>query len=202
MCLHVFSSSAVCVWFQNYVKSSPSLAIQGFVHVRHHAFPGAVYKSPQLFRGPLPPKNRDHKRVYKVIFAHIGSFCSSLMNRNPYHVCSFSRSHDAGFMSIQKQEDWWRWAQTSLLDSLYKYASPVTEVKQTKEIMEPATTNVHVRDKTCDDETKEKVPPLHVILNKKISSNSHMSWLVSQNYGRLRCPAHFTARWETKDLYR
>lgn len=152
MCLRVFSLSAVCVWFQNCVRSS-SLVIQGFVHVQRHAFPGAVYKSPQLFHRPLPPKKHDHKRVYKVIFAHICSLCSSLIKRNQYHVWSFSRSHDAGFMSIQKHEDWWRWAQTSLLDSLYKTASPATEVKQTnkiKEIIQP-TTNVHVRGKTCDE---------------------------------------------------
>ncbi|XP_044033057.1 polycystic kidney disease 1 like 1 [Siniperca chuatsi] len=39
----------------------------------------------------------------------------------------FIRGHDNAFMSIQKQEDWWKWAQTSLLNVLYKNISATTE---------------------------------------------------------------------------
>ncbi|KAK5850204.1 hypothetical protein PBY51_014472 [Eleginops maclovinus] len=36
----------------------------------------------------------------------------------------FIRGLDNAFMSIQKQEDWWTWAQKNLLHSLYKISSP------------------------------------------------------------------------------
>ncbi|XP_073344382.1 polycystin-1-like protein 1 [Pagrus major] len=39
----------------------------------------------------------------------------------------FVRGHDNAFMSIQKHEEWWKWAQTSLLNSLYKNASAAPE---------------------------------------------------------------------------
>ncbi|KAI9518691.1 hypothetical protein NQZ68_035082 [Dissostichus eleginoides] len=35
----------------------------------------------------------------------------------------FTRGHDNAFMSIQKHEDWWLWAQKNLLHSLYKNSS-------------------------------------------------------------------------------
>lgn len=44
------------------------------------------------------------------------------------YILSFNRGHDNAFMSIQKHEDWWKWAQTSLLNILYKNASATTEV--------------------------------------------------------------------------
>ncbi|XP_028425777.1 polycystic kidney disease 1 like 1 [Perca flavescens] len=39
----------------------------------------------------------------------------------------FIRGHDNAFMSIQKHEHWWKWAQTSLLNLLYKNSSVATE---------------------------------------------------------------------------
>ncbi|KAA8580858.1 hypothetical protein FQN60_013816 [Etheostoma spectabile] len=39
----------------------------------------------------------------------------------------FIRGHDNAFMSIQKHEHWWKWAQTSLLNLLYKNSSATTE---------------------------------------------------------------------------
>ncbi|XP_078019104.1 polycystin-1-like protein 1 [Epinephelus lanceolatus] len=35
----------------------------------------------------------------------------------------FIRGHDISFMSIQKHEDWWKWAHTSLINLLYKNTS-------------------------------------------------------------------------------
>ncbi|KAM6900540.1 polycystin-1-like protein 1 [Xenentodon cancila] len=37
------------------------------------------------------------------------------------------RNHDNGFMSITSHEDWWKWAQTSLLDFIYMNASARTK---------------------------------------------------------------------------
>ncbi|XP_041670635.1 LOW QUALITY PROTEIN: polycystic kidney disease 1 like 1 [Cheilinus undulatus] len=42
----------------------------------------------------------------------------------------FVRGHDNLFMSVQKFDDWWEWAQTSLLPLLYKNASTTTEQSQ------------------------------------------------------------------------
>uniref|UniRef100_A0A3Q3J1C2 Polycystic kidney disease protein 1-like 1 n=1 Tax=Monopterus albus TaxID=43700 RepID=A0A3Q3J1C2_MONAL len=39
-----------------------------------------------------------------------------------------SRNSDNEFMSIQKQEDWWKWTQTSLLNVLYKNASKTEQL--------------------------------------------------------------------------
>ncbi|KAM6908104.1 polycystin-1-like protein 1 [Lycodopsis pacificus] len=39
----------------------------------------------------------------------------------------FVSGHDDAFMSIQKHEHWWKWAQSSLLHLLYKNASSTTE---------------------------------------------------------------------------
>ncbi|CAJ1082323.1 polycystic kidney disease 1 like 1 [Xyrichtys novacula] len=39
----------------------------------------------------------------------------------------FIRSQDSAFMSIQKYDEWWRWAQTCLLHSLYINASTATK---------------------------------------------------------------------------
>ncbi|KAK9527852.1 hypothetical protein VZT92_014377 [Zoarces viviparus] len=39
----------------------------------------------------------------------------------------FVSGHDDAFMSIQKHEHWWKWAQRSLLNLLYKNASSTTE---------------------------------------------------------------------------
>ncbi|KAK5898420.1 hypothetical protein CgunFtcFv8_015840 [Champsocephalus gunnari] len=39
----------------------------------------------------------------------------------------FTRGHDNAFMSIQKHEDWWLWAQKNLLHSLYKNSSSTVQ---------------------------------------------------------------------------
>ncbi|XP_069561677.1 polycystin-1-like protein 1 [Brachyistius frenatus] len=39
----------------------------------------------------------------------------------------FIRNHENDFMSIQKDDDWWKWTHTSLLDLLYKNASAKPE---------------------------------------------------------------------------
>nr|XP_020465285.1 polycystic kidney disease protein 1-like 1 [Monopterus albus] len=54
-------------------------------------------------------------------------------SRDHYHLNKairkqYTRNSDNEFMSIQKQEDWWKWTQTSLLNVLYKNASKTEQL--------------------------------------------------------------------------
>ncbi len=71
---------------------------------------------------------RLHLHTHAVSLYH----CCSPMNTNQNYILSFSRGHDDAFLSITKHEDWWKWAQTSLLNSLYKNASDTTGVRMIK----------------------------------------------------------------------
>lgn len=89
----------------NCLRCSLSLVLQGFVYLRLHAFPDAVYKSQQLIHWPLPPQKCYHKRVYKVTFTHTHALsvclCSSLIteqNRNQDQI--FYLSTEAMIMHL------------------------------------------------------------------------------------------------------
>lgn len=51
----------------------------------------------------------------------------SCLTHSKRHTSPFNSGDDA-FMSIQKHEHWWKWAQSRLLGLLYKNASTTTEV--------------------------------------------------------------------------
>ncbi|XP_042369759.1 polycystic kidney disease 1 like 1-like, partial [Plectropomus leopardus] len=95
----------------------------------------------RLVRPPTPAelrKTRGTKRREAVIHKILRdlSICGSMLFlmlcinygssfADHYHLNKavrkefISRGHDNAFLSIQKHEDWWKWAQTSLLHSLY-----------------------------------------------------------------------------------
>ncbi|XP_035510575.1 polycystic kidney disease 1 like 1 [Morone saxatilis] len=61
--------------------------------------------------------------LFLMLCINYGSSFSDHYHLNKAIRKQFIRGHDNAFMSIQKHEDWWRWAQTSLLNILYKNAS-------------------------------------------------------------------------------
>ncbi|KAM8731306.1 polycystin-1-like protein 1 isoform 4-T4 [Acanthopagrus schlegelii] len=62
-----------------------------------------------------------------MLCINYGSSFSDHYHLNKAVRRQFVRGHDNAFMSIQNRNEWWKWAQTSLLNSLYKNASAAPE---------------------------------------------------------------------------
>ncbi|XP_070709442.1 polycystin-1-like protein 1 [Pempheris klunzingeri] len=65
--------------------------------------------------------------LFLMLCINYGSSFTDHYHLNKAVRKQFLRGHDNAFMSIQKHEDWWEWAQTHVLNSLYKNTSATTE---------------------------------------------------------------------------
>ncbi|XP_070784659.1 polycystin-1-like protein 1 [Enoplosus armatus] len=65
--------------------------------------------------------------LFLMLCINYGSSFTDHYHLNEAVRKQFTRGHENAFLSIQKQEDWWRWAQSSLLNLLYKNISATTE---------------------------------------------------------------------------